>query len=111
MPIEIKALKSKNFNELSALEIRQKAKTFAEKTIDKHKNAFKRWGILADWNNSKNSYFTFDPSYEEAELLFFHEMYKKNLIYRDLKPIYWSPSSVTALAESELEYNSNHVSK
>jgi len=26
-------------------------------------------------------------------------------------PVYWSPSSKTALAESELEYNSQHVSK
>ena len=25
-------------------------------------------------------------------------------------PIYWSPSSLTALAESELEYNDNHQS-
>jgi isoleucyl-tRNA synthetase len=32
------------------------------------------------------------------------------LIYRGLKPVYWSPSSVTALAEAELEYNDDHLS-
>lgn len=26
-------------------------------------------------------------------------------------PVHWSPSSKTALAEAELEYNENHVSK
>ncbi|MFN9858010.1 MAG: class I tRNA ligase family protein, partial [Pseudanabaena sp.] len=32
-------------------------------------------------------------------------------IYRGLKPVYWSPSSHTALAEAELEYPENHVSR
>lgn len=32
------------------------------------------------------------------------------LIYRQNKPVYWSPSSGTALAEAELEYDENHVS-
>jgi isoleucyl-tRNA synthetase len=33
------------------------------------------------------------------------------LIYRDNKPVYWSPSSKSALAEAELEYDDNHMSK
>jgi len=32
------------------------------------------------------------------------------LIYRQYKPVYWSPSSGTALAEAELEYDENHTS-
>ena len=32
------------------------------------------------------------------------------LIYRQFKPVYWSPSSRTALAEAELEYDENHKS-
>ena len=32
------------------------------------------------------------------------------LIYRQYKPVYWSPSSGTALAEAELEYDENHIS-
>jgi isoleucyl-tRNA synthetase len=32
------------------------------------------------------------------------------LVYRMRKPIYWSPSSGTALAEAELEYDENHKS-
>lgn len=32
------------------------------------------------------------------------------LIYRGLRPVYWSPSSRTALADAELEWMDNHVS-
>lgn len=32
------------------------------------------------------------------------------MIYRQYKPVYWSPSSGTALAEAELEYDDNHIS-
>lgn len=32
------------------------------------------------------------------------------MIYRQLRPVYWSPSTRTALAEAELEYNERHIS-
>ena len=32
-------------------------------------------------------------------------MVKKGLIFKGLKPVYWSPSSETALAEAEVEYH------
>ncbi|RUS15214.1 isoleucine--tRNA ligase [Endogone sp. FLAS-F59071] len=38
-------------------------------------------------------------------------MVKKGYIYRQLKPVYWSPSSRTALAEAELEYKDDHESR
>ena len=31
-------------------------------------------------------------------------MAKKGYIYKGLKPVYWSPSSESALAEAEIEY-------
>lgn len=33
----------------------------------------------------------------------FADMVARGLIYRQLKPVHWSPSSRTALAEAELE--------
>lgn len=33
------------------------------------------------------------------------------LIYRQEKPVLWSPSSRTALAEAEIEYNEDHLSE
>jgi isoleucyl-tRNA synthetase len=32
------------------------------------------------------------------------------MIFRRLRPVYWSPSSRTALAEAELEYKEDHIS-
>ena len=37
--------------------------------------AFKRWGVMADWNNQ--CYYTFDPEYEVKQLEVFYQMYEK----------------------------------
>lgn len=37
-------------------------------------------------------------------------MVEKGQIYRQHRPVHYSPSSRTALAEAELEYSDNHVS-
>ena len=38
-------------------------------------------------------------------------MVSRGHIYRGKKPVHWSPSSRTALAEAELEYPENHISR
>ncbi|PPD95624.1 hypothetical protein GOBAR_DD07323 [Gossypium barbadense] len=63
-------------------------------------NRYKRFGVWADWNNP---YLTLDPKYEAAQIEVFGEMALKGHIYRGRKPVHWSPSSSTALAEAELE--------
>lgn len=42
--------------------------------------------------------------FEGNEINIIHQLYSKGLLYRGRKPVYYSPSSHTALAESELEY-------
>ncbi|XP_053917339.1 isoleucine--tRNA ligase, mitochondrial [Cuculus canorus] len=109
LPIELKALSEvKGAENLSPMEIRQRAREFAERAIEKQKSAFIRWGIMADW---ANCYRTFDPKYEANQLRVFYKMYDKGFIYQDYKPVFWSPSAKTALAEAELEYNEQHVSR
>uniref|UniRef100_A0A4W6C333 isoleucine--tRNA ligase n=1 Tax=Lates calcarifer TaxID=8187 RepID=A0A4W6C333_LATCA len=108
LPIELKALGELGTSGLSPLQIRQKAREFAEGAIARQKAAFQRWGVMADWDQC---YYTFDGVYEAAQLKVFQEMHSKGLIYQDYKPIFWSPSSRTALAEAELEYNPEHVSR
>ncbi|XP_028293293.1 isoleucine--tRNA ligase, mitochondrial isoform X2 [Gouania willdenowi] len=108
LPIELKALGEQDTSQLSPLQIRQKAREFAEGAIARQRAAFQRWGVMADWDQC---YFTFDGTYEAAQLKVFLEMHNKGLVYQDYKPVYWSPSSRTALAEAELEYNPEHVSK
>ncbi|XP_060789265.1 isoleucine--tRNA ligase, mitochondrial [Neoarius graeffei] len=107
LPIELKALGELNTAHLSPLQIRQKAREFAESAIASQRAAFQRWGIMADW---ENCYYTFNGSYEAAQLHVFQDMHSKGLIYQDYKPVFWSPATRTALAEAELEYNSEHVS-
>ena len=38
----------------------------------------------------------------------FAEMVRQGHVYRALKPVFWSPSAQTALAEAELEYVTDH---
>ncbi|AQK75403.1 Isoleucine--tRNA ligase chloroplastic/mitochondrial [Zea mays] len=45
------------------------------------------------------------------QLEVFGQMVMKGYIYRGRKPVHWSPSSRTALAEAELEYSENHISR
>nr|XP_033791983.1 isoleucine--tRNA ligase, mitochondrial isoform X2 [Geotrypetes seraphini] len=109
LPIELKVLDElgEDAQHLSTMEIRKKARMFAEKAIEKQKSAFVRWGIMADWNNC---YYTFDKKYEAKQLKVFQQMYDKGYIYQDYKPVFWSPTTRTALAEAELEYN-QHASR
>uniref|UniRef100_A0A671VQG1 Isoleucine--tRNA ligase, mitochondrial n=1 Tax=Sparus aurata TaxID=8175 RepID=A0A671VQG1_SPAAU len=108
LPIELKALGELATSGLDPLQIRHKARAFAEQAIARQKAAFQRWGVMADWDQC---YYTYDGAYEAAQLKVFQEMHNKGLIYQDYKPVFWSPSSRTALAEAELEYNPEHVSR
>ncbi|XP_050295461.1 isoleucine--tRNA ligase, mitochondrial [Anthonomus grandis grandis] len=105
LPIELKALS--DTKDMGAIEIRHKARNFADKTINNQLNTFKSWGVMGDW---ENHYQTKSVDYVENQLRQFLELYEKGYVYRALKPIYWSPSSRTALAEAELEYNDKHKS-
>ncbi|XP_067901174.1 isoleucine--tRNA ligase, mitochondrial [Heterodontus francisci] len=110
LPIELRALAEcgEEAKTLSPVEIRQKAREFAERTIERQRAAFIRWGVMADWNNC---YYTIDKQYEAKQLQVFHKMFDKGYIYQDYKPVFWSPSTRTALAEAELEYNEQHISR
>lgn len=70
--------------------------------------AFKSWGVMGDWDKP---YLTLNSGYEIRQLRVLIDMIKNGYIYRQLKPVYWSPSSKSALAESELEYNEAHISQ
>ncbi|SPO27544.1 probable ISM1 - isoleucine--tRNA ligase, mitochondrial [Ustilago trichophora] len=113
LPIEAKALaniSAEDRHKLSAHEIRKRAHKEAVKAIETQKAEFSQFGIMADWSN-KATYRTLDPGYEARQLRVFGEMVRKGLIYRQYRPVYWSPSNRTALAESELEYREDHLSK
>ncbi|MEW5859058.1 MAG: isoleucine--tRNA ligase, partial [Cyanobacteriota bacterium] len=104
LPIELKVLqqmKPAERQNLTPLDLRHKARDFALKTVDEQRQSFKRYGVWGDWDHP---YLTLKPEYEAAQIGVFGEMVLKGYIYRGLKPVHWSPSSKTALAEAELEY-------
>jgi isoleucyl-tRNA synthetase len=111
LPIELKVIqdmKPEERQNLTPLELRQKAAEFALKTVEEQKLCFQRMGVWAEWNKP---YLTLQPEYESAQIGVFGQMVLKGYIYRGLKPVHWSPSSKTALAEAELEYPEGHVSR
>ncbi|PKY33247.1 Nucleotidylyl transferase [Rhizophagus irregularis] len=83
-------------------------KKSALEALEIQRKEFISWGIMGDW---ENPYRTLDKEYEVRQLQVFHNMMKKGYIYRQNKPVHWSPSSRTALAEAELEYHDDHQSK
>ena len=68
----------------------------------------RRYGIWGDWDRP---YLTLEPKYEAAQLRVFGKLVAAGHIYRGRKPVHWSPSSATALAEAELEYPEGHTSR
>jgi len=111
LPIELKVLqtmKSKERQALTPVTLREKAAAFAKETVEKQSASFQRFGIFGDF---ENPYLTLQPEFEAAQIRVFGEMFKQGYIFRGRKPVHWSPSSRTALAEAELEYPEGHVSK
>ncbi|KAI0020736.1 isoleucyl-tRNA synthetase [Xylariomycetidae sp. FL0641] len=108
LPIELKALEQSQDAELSPLQIRKSARNLASNTILKQMRSFKSYGVMGDW---EQRWTTMDAAYEVRQLRLFQDFVKQGLISRRFKPVYWSPSSRTALAEAELEYKDDHVSK
>ena len=104
LPIEQALVNKKKVkrHELSTAEFRAMCESYAKEQIDEQKKQFKRLGVLFDWDNP---YLTLHKSFEAQQLLVFGKMAAEGLIYKGLKPIYWSPSSETALAEAEIEYH------
>ena len=88
--------------------LRERAAEFAKETVAKQSASFQRYGIFGDF---ENPYLTLQPEFEAAQIRVFGEMFKKGHLYRGRKPVHWSPSSRTALAEAELEYPDNHFSR
>ncbi len=111
LPIELKVIQNMKPEErksLTPLELRHRARDFALGTIAEQAKGFKRWGV---WGDYSDAYYTLKPEYEAAQISVFGQMAFKGYIYRGLKPVYWSPSSQTALAEAELEYPEGHTSR
>jgi isoleucyl-tRNA synthetase len=111
LPIELKVLQTMKAEERAALtpiSLRKMAANFATDAVTRQSVGFQRFGIFGDF---EHPYMTLQPEFEAAQIRVFGEMYKQGYIFRGRKPVHWSPSSQTALAEAELEYPEGHISK
>ena len=108
MPIESAIIKKNKLNrkKMSVPEFRSACHEFAQHYVDVQREGFKRLGVIGDWDHP---YLTMDPAFEAEEVKIFGEMYKKGVIYKGLKPVYWCPHDETALAEAEIEYQEDPV--
>jgi len=106
MPIESAIIKKNKLDrkKMSIPEFRSACEEFALGFVHKQAEQFKRLGLVADW---ENPYLTMSPEFEAAEVKVFGEMFKRGYIYKGLKPVYWCPKDETALAEAEIEYQTD----
>ncbi|WP_036131174.1 isoleucine--tRNA ligase [Lysinibacillus sphaericus] len=102
LPIE-QALTNKGVKrkEMSVADFRKLCEEYAYEQIDNQRVQFRRLGVRGDW---ENPYITLKPTFEARQIEVFGKMAEKGYIYKGLKPVYWSPSSESALAEAEIEY-------
>lgn len=111
LPIELKVLQNMKKDEkknLTPPKLRERARDFAVETVSKQKESFQRYGV---WGDFEEPYLTLKPEYEAAQIGVFGKMVENGHIFRGRKPVNWSPSSRTALAEAELEYPEGHISQ
>ncbi len=86
---------------MSIVDFRKMSEEYALGQIDIQREAFKRLGVTGDIDNP---YITLQPEYEAAQIRVFGKMAENGYIYQGKKPVYWSPSSESTLAEAEIEY-------
>ncbi len=103
LPIENALSKDRKVDRksMSTSDFRKLCAAYALEQVATQKAQFRRLGVLGEWDHP---YLTLDKSFEAAQIRLFGEMVEKGLIYKGLKPVYWSPSSESALAEAEIEY-------
>lgn len=102
LPIENQLQKSGvKRKEMSIADFRKLCEEYAYKQVERQKVGFLRLGVLGDYDHP---YITLQHDFEKDQILIFAKMAEKGLIYKGLKPVYWSYSSESALAEAEIEY-------
>ena len=102
LPIENQVIKAGvNRKTTPTSEFRQKCREYALKQVAHQKEQIVRLGVLGDYDNA---YLTLQKDFEANQINVFAKMAMRGLIYKGLKPVYWSWSSESALAEAEIEY-------
>ncbi len=102
LPIETAIQKlGHNRKEMDLSDFRKLCYNYALEQVERQKAGFLSLGVVGDYDHP---YITLQKEFEAHQIEIFGKMAMNGLIYKGLKPVYWSPSSETALAEAEIEY-------
>lgn len=88
-------------------ELRKACREHAQSFIEIQTRQFKRLGIFGLW---ERPYETMDFRFEAEIVRVFKALVEKGYVYKGLRPTLWSPTSRTALADTEIVYK-DHTSK
>ena len=102
LPIET-AIQKLGYNrkEMKIADFRKLCYDYALEQVERQKKGFLSLGCIGDYDDP---YITLQKVFEARQIEVFGKMAMDGLIYKGLKPVYWSPSSESALAEAEIEY-------
>lgn len=102
LPIET-AVKKLGYDrkKIGIAEFRKICYDYALEQVERQRKGFLSLGSIGDYDHP---YITLQPKFEARQIEIFGKMATDGLIYQGLKPVYWSPSSESALAEAEVEY-------
>lgn len=102
LPIEVQVSKSGvDRKKMDIPSFRKLCEDYALRQVEGQKGQIKRLGCLGDYDHP---YLTLDKEYEASQIEVFSSLALQGIIYKGVKPVYWSPSSESALAEAEVEY-------
>lgn len=102
LPIENAVVKNRVDRKTTPIvDFRKQCAKYAFKQVDRQRKQLLRLGVVGDY---ENPYITLTKEYEKGQIEIFADMALKGYIYKGLKPVNWSPSSESALAEAEIEY-------
>jgi isoleucyl-tRNA synthetase len=109
LPIEqavVKKLHEKKID-YDIVTLRKSCREHAQEYLDVQTQQFKRLGVFGLW---EKPYTTMDFRFEAEIIRVFKRLAEAGYIYKGLRPTLWSPTSRTALADTEIVYH-DHVSK
>lgn len=109
LPIEQTVLKAFHERKESPdiVTLRKACREHAAKYIDIQSTQFQRLGVFGTWDRP---YATMDFRYEAEIIRVFKRLAEQGYLYKGLRPTLWSPTSRTALADTEIIYE-DHVSR
>ncbi|MDR0580639.1 MAG: isoleucine--tRNA ligase, partial [Holosporaceae bacterium] len=99
--------KGKKKEDIPIVEFRDMCKDFAWHWINVQREGFKRLGVNGDW---ENPYLTMNNESEACVIRQIGKFIADGTLYRGERPVFWSVTEQTALADAEIEYKDKQSS-